>query len=304
MTDAERSDAMVAGVRGRAPAVRTIVTIAAALFFIQATVVAPPDIEAALGFTSRDLGHRWWTLLSFTFVHANAWPLAVNLVVIGVFGAALERLWGTAEFARYYAICSLGAWIAHVTLVSSDVVLGGAGGPAIGIALAYAAHARDTKHLQVGAVGMSAGWLSMIASLGILLAGIATAPPATAVAYLVHAGGLVAGWLYLRTTSSIDLVRLRDAVSPVPDDPDDVPPRVIPRGQPKSQRMDDDIISRSNAAVAREAASRHTASPMTDHREPNRLNQLLDKISAEGIESLTADERRMLDDVSRRLRDH
>ena len=72
----------------------------------------------------------------------------------------------------------------------------------------------------------------------------------------------------------------------------------------RAQRADDDIVARSNAAVAREAAFRHVVSPSVgERREANPLNQLLDKISAHGIESLTADERRLLDDVSRRLRD-
>jgi len=55
----------------------------------------------------------------------------------------------------------------------------------------------------------------------------------------------------------------------------------------------------SNAAVAREAASRPAGIASSgENREANPLNRLLDKISAHGIASLTADERRLLDDVS------
>lgn len=302
MTD---RDATIDSTRpGIARAVRVIVSLAAALFFIQLTVLAPADVEAALGFASRDLGHRWWTIATFTVVHAEFWPLAVNLAAIGVFGAALEREWGTGEFVRYYVACALGAWIAHVTLVPGDVILSGAAAPAVGCTLAHAALTRGTQHFRIGAISMSAGWLAAIATIGILAAGVSAAPSAEATAYLAHAGGLVAGWVYLRTASSINLGRYRDAVSPVPDEPDDVPPRAIPRGQPRAQRGEDDIVARSNAAVAREAASRHMVSPTaSESREATPLNQLLDKISAHGIESLTAEERRLLDDVSRRLRD-
>ena len=290
--------------RGGARAVRTIVSVAAALFFLQVTLVAPSDIEAALGFASRDLGHRWWTVATFTFVHTTFWPLALNLTAIGVFGGALERMWGTSEFVRYYALCALGAWLAHVTFVSGDIVLAGAAAPAIGITLAYAAQSRDAQHLRVGSIAMSAGWLAALATFGILAAGVTAAPPTSAAAYLAHVGGLVAGWAYIRTVSSINLGRYRDSVSPVPDEPDEMP-RAIPRGQPKAQRGEDDIVARSNAAVAQEAAARHTvSSPVAEVRGANPLNQLLDKISAHGIESLTADERKLLDDVSRRLRDH
>ena len=302
MTDRE---AMVASSpRGSTRAVRIIVSLTAALFFIQLTVLAPADVQTALGFASRDLGHRWWTIATFTLVHADLWSLVVNLTAIGVFGAALERQWGTGEFMRYYAACALGAWIAHITLVSGDVVLAGAAAPAAGSTLAYAALTRGEQHFRVGAISMSAGWLAALATIGILAAGVTAAPPSEATAYLAHAGGLVAGWIYLRTASSINLGRFRDAVSPVPDEPDDVPPRAIPRGQPRAQRAEDDIVARSNAAVARVEASRQVVAPTAgERREANPLNQLLDKISAHGIESLTTEERRLLDDVSRRLRD-
>ena len=75
-------------------------------------------------------------------------------------------------------------------------------------------------------------------------------------------------------------------------------------------RQDDDVVSRSNAAVAREAGSRATRAP--EVREPAapdvapevaQIDRVLDKISQEGINSLTADERTLLDNVSRRLRE-
>ena len=292
-------------ISSNARAVRTIVALAAALFFVQLTVLAPADVEAAMGFSSRDLGHRWWTVGTFTLVHADFWLLVVNLTAIGVFGGALERSWGTGEFIRYYAACSLGAWIAHVTFVSGDITLTGAAAPAAGSVLAYAALTRDAKHFRIGSVAMSSGRLAALVTIAILTAGITAAPPAQAAAYLVHAAGLVAGWVYLGTASSINFVRFRDAVSPVLDEPEDMPPRAIPRGQFRAQRGDDEIVASSNAAVAREAVSRRAVSPpLADGREANPLNQLLDKISAHGIESLTPDERRLLDNVSRRLRDH
>ena len=305
MTEMDHARPTAASRHASTRAVRAIVSVAAVLFFLQVTVVAPADVEAVLGFASRDLGHRWWTIATFTFVHTAFWPLALNLTAIGVFGGALERIWGTSEFVRYYALCALGAWLAHVTFVSGDVVLAGAAAPAIGITLAYAAQAGNSQHFKVGSIAMSAGWLATLATFGILAAGVTAAPPIAATAYLVHVGGLVAGWAYLRTASSINLGRYKDSVSPVADEPEDMLPRAIPRGQPKAQRGEDDIVVRSNAAVAEEAASRHmVSSPVAEAREVNPLNRLLDKISAHGIESLTADERKLLDDVSRRLRDH
>ena len=304
MTDTERNREATVPAIPRAPrAVWWIVALSVALFFLQFTVVDPSDVEAMLAFATRDLGYRWWTVATFPLVHASIWTLGVNLLAIGLFGAVLERAWGTAEFVRYYIACSLGAWIAHVTFVAGSTVLSGAAAPAIGTMLAYAALARDAKHFRVGAVSVSAGWLAVVGILGILLTGVGNASPGDATAYLVHAGGLVAGWVYLRTASSVNLTRLREAVSPVPDEPEDAPPRAIPRGHTRAQRADDDIVARSNAAIAQEASA-PPALPVVKGRDGGALDRLLDKISAHGIESLTEDERQLLNDVSRRLRDH
>ena len=304
MTDVERSRGTTTPlIRGAPRAVRWIVVLSVALFFLQLTVFDPSDVEAALGFATRDLGSRWWTVATFTLVHTSSWTLAANLLAIGVFGSVLERSWGTGEFVRYCIACALGAWIAHVTFISGSTVLAGGAAPAIGTMLAYAALARDERHFQVGAVSVSAGWLAALGTLGILVAGIGVASPADAAAYLAHTGGLVAGWVYLRTASSVNLTRLREGLSPVPDEPDDVPPRAIPRGHARAQRVEDDIVARSNAATARETSARPSV-PLTEHHDGGALDRLLDKISAHGIESLTEDERKLLDDVSRRLRDH
>ena len=303
MNDAERgSDTTSAAERVGTRAVRTAIALSVALFFLQMTVLAPGDVASVFGFSSNNLGHRWWAVTTFTLVHENGWPLIVNLSVLGVFGSYLERTWGTGEFVRYYIVCSLGAWIAHVTFVPPDVVLSGAAAPAIGTLLAFAAMSGGERHFRVGAVSLSTGSLASLGTIMVLVAGIATSEPAAAAAYLVHGAAIVAGWAYLRTASSINLGRIREGVSPVPDEPDDVPPRAVPRNHPRVQRHEDDIVARSNAATAREATSR-AAPPAQDRGEQSTVNDVLDKISRNGIESLTSDERRLLDDTSRRLRD-
>jgi hypothetical protein len=185
------------------------------------------------------------------------------------------------------------------------VALWGAAAPAIGVILAFAALSSPEPPLRIGAVVVSAGWLAVGGTSAILLAGLASTAPDAAPAYLVHAAGLAAGWGYLRTAGSINLARLRDGVSPVPDEPEDVPPRAIPRGpraqQQQAPRQEDDVIARSNAAVAREAAARRDATPPP--RDPASINRVLDKISELGIDSLTQDERRLLEEMSRQLRD-
>ena len=69
----------------------------------------------------------------------------------------------------------------------------------------------------------------------------------------------------------------------------------------KIERRIDEIVAQSNAALRRRAA----AAPPTPARAaaaPADLDSVLDKISERGIESLTSEERRLLEERSRELR--
>lgn len=292
---------------GRTPAVHALVGVAGVLAFVQFALLAPGDVATGLGFSTNDLGRRWWTALTFTAAHGNAWTFAANALVLLVFGAPLERVWGTAAFLRFYAVTALGAWVVHALVAPADTVLSGMGAPALGSAFAMAALGGGTHLLRVGLLALSGGAVVLASTAIVLLAGALTAPGDAGSAYLVHAAGLMAAWAYLRIASSLDLVRLREGVSPVPDEPEDDQPRVTPRSATtRPSREDDDVVARSNAAVAREAA-RRAAEPDAGRGSARfddvRLNQLLDKISSHGIDSLTSDERRALEELSRHRRD-
>ena len=76
---------------------------------------------------------------------------------------------------------------------------------------------------------------------------------------------------------------------------------------PRRERGDevDDIVAKSKAAVARRQASAPpTPSPKLVPKRPDeQLNVVLDKISEYGLDSLTSDERRILEEMSRKLKD-
>ena len=177
--------------------------------------------------------------------------------------------------------------------------------------LAYAMRWPDDEIYLFGVVPLRVKWtVAMLAAI-ILVAGMAGTEVAgtdrlTGLAYLAHLGGLAAGWLYLRTSSATSLDRLKQRVSQIPDVPDETPrpiPR-LPRSREKVQEVDD-IVAKSKAAVARrQASSPPTPSPKPAPKRPDeQLNVVLDKISEQGLESLTSDERRILEEMSKKLKD-
>ena len=66
----------------------------------------------------------------------------------------------------------------------------------------------------------------------------------------------------------------------------------------------DEVVERSNAVILRESKPlQHVPRQETPKEYAARVNRVLDKISQQGIESLTKDELRLLEEMSRKLRD-
>jgi hypothetical protein len=155
-----------------------------------------------------------------------------------------------------------------------------------------------------GVLPMTVRWL-MVLVIATNLVGGMTAMPESGVAYLAHLGGLGAAWLYLRTSAAMSLSRLRRHVEPVPDVPEEELPRAVPKShRPPRTRDADDAVARSKALTSRRTS---TARPKrTEVAPPEKdsatLDRVLDKISEQGIASLTLEERQLLDDASKRRR--
>jgi len=287
--------------------VQWLIAICVVVYLIQRTVLTPVDVELALGFQTRNLGlgHQWWTIATYMFVHGGFWHLALNMYTLLLFGPRLEWQWTSREFLRYFFFCGLGGWFAHLAFVPGDTLLIGASAAVLGVMLAYATIWPDEQLLVFGVIPTTVRWLVIFVGALNLIVGITGPEGQGGVAYLAHVGGLAAGWLYLRTTAAVNLGRFRQGVLPVPDEPDDLPPRAVPKALPRSRARErehiDDVVARSNAMLTKRAASRRA--PREPQPEQSVLDDVLDKISAHGLGSLTGAERKLLDEASKLLRD-
>lgn len=283
-----------------------VVAVLVAVEFLQWTVVQPADVQAALGFRRADLElGRWWTTLTFPLVHRDLWLLSLNAYALVLFGSRLEVTWGPRRFAAFLAFAGIGSWM--LQLVSgSDALLLGASGAAFASLAGYALRWGADTHGTAGGLEVSGRWLTLIVGAMILLVGLQSGDGG-GLAFTAHLGGVVTAWFFVRATPVVLVERLRDGVSALPDDPpEDQPPRAVPKTMPRSRSREresiDDVVSRTNAAAARRASPRRRAKPETPRPAPT-IDAILDKISAEGIARLTDEERRVLDDHSKRLRD-
>jgi membrane associated rhomboid family serine protease len=289
------------------PAVRWLIGINVLIYFLQVTAVGTPDMERWLGFEVHGLTRQWWTIFTYMFVHAGFWHLTFNMITLWAFGPKVERAWGSGAFVRYYLLCGLGGWLAHL-LIAHDAMLIGASAAIFGVMLAYAVRWPNDEFLLWWVVPVKAKWLVACLALFNLILGVyalGTIDVGGGTAYFAHLGGLAAGWLYLHTPPAQAFERFRQRVAAAPEIPDE-PPHAIPRTLSRPHPHLDEIVAKSKAAVLRQrrapAAPTHEAKATTDAHAAAQLDLVLDKISRQGLDSLTSDERRVLEEMSRRLR--
>jgi membrane associated rhomboid family serine protease len=289
------------------PAVQWLAALIVVVFFLEFTLFGSANMREALGFRLQDLPAQWWTIGTHMFVQSGFWTLLLNVYLLFVFGPRLEHSWGTRAFRNFFFWCGLGGWLAHV-LFARDASLVGATGAVLGVTLAYALRWPDEEVYLFLTFPMKVKWL-VGALVAITLAiGVIQSGDGNGVAYLTHAGGLGAAWLFWRTsTAGAGFDRLRQRVNPVPDLPDEAP-RAVPRSMPRTRdraRDVDDIVAQSQQAVSQRVVPAPPPTPVRPRVDRERLTELdrvLDKISQLGIDSLTSDERRILEERSRELR--
>jgi len=294
--------------------VQALLAINVATAFLLWQFVSDADAFAVLGFQAGSLQRTLWSALTYMFVHYNAWHLALNMYVLLAFGPRLENAMGTRAFVLFYLWCGLGGAVAHMLFVRNGLLIGSSAG-VLGILFAYWHQWPDEEISLLGVVRMRPWTVLML--LGGVILGVgawgAGAPVAggARIAYLAQVGGIAFAWLYMRTPPAASIERFRQRISPAPDYPQDETPRAIPRTLPRSrsnaQRDDvDEIVAKSKAVAAQQPrpAARVLVTPPPRPREERvaELDRVLDKISLEGLDSLTSDERAVLDEHARRLR--
>ena len=294
-------------------AVQALLAINVAMLFLQWTVVSDADVFAVLGFQAGSLQRTLWSALTYMFVHYSLWHLALNMYVLLAFGPRLEAAMGTRAFTLYYLWCGLGGAVAHMLFVRTGLLVGASAG-VLGVMFAYWQQWPDEEISLFGVIPMRPWTMLMLLGGALLVSGALGAGVPIAggerIAYVAHVGGIAFAWLYMRTPPAASIERFRQRISPAPDYPQDETPRAIPRTLPRTrtttQRDDvDEIVAKSKAVAAqqpRPMAHTVVAPPRPREEGVAELDRVLDKISLEGLESLSPAERAVLDAMAKRLR--
>jgi membrane associated rhomboid family serine protease len=284
------------------PAVQALIAINVAVAFLQS--VAFSGLSDMLAFDANAFPSRWWGIGTYMFAHVSVWHLLVNMYALYLFGPRLEHGWGSRKFAWFYFVCGLGGVIFQSLILHGGVLLG-ASAAVFGVMTAYAMQWPDEEVYFLFAVRMRVRTLIVGLFVFSIVFGVMNTGEVggTNIAFFAHVGGVLAAYAYMRMSASPGMDQVRQRVANLPDA--DEPPRAIPRNLPRRERGDevDDIVAKSKAIASKRVTS---LTPAVSRREGKgeELNRVLDKISEFGIESLTSDERQVLEEMSRKLRDH
>ncbi|MGC9973160.1 MAG: rhomboid family intramembrane serine protease [Bryobacteraceae bacterium] len=142
-----------------------------------------------------------WQLFTYMFLHSGVGHIVINMLVLWMFGVELERDWGTRLFLKYYFLCGIGAGVC-VVLVSllrpaeARIPTLGASGAIYGLLLAYGVLYADRIILFMLLFPMKAKYAVMIFGA---VAFFGSWQPGGGVSHVAHLGGMIVGYLYLRT---------------------------------------------------------------------------------------------------------
>jgi membrane associated rhomboid family serine protease len=141
-----------------------------------------------------------WQLLSYGFLHANTVHLVVNMFMVWMFGAALERTLESGPFLIYYLVCVIGAALLHLGVAAwmgNQYTVVGASGGVFGILLAFGLlYPNHMIVLLIPPIPMKAKWFVIVVGAFTLWAGVSQR--LDGIAHFAHLGGMVTGLVLLQ----------------------------------------------------------------------------------------------------------
>jgi membrane associated rhomboid family serine protease len=193
------------GPGGITPAVKVLIITNVAVFVLNMIVGGVMTLRLGLSPQAVFEQFALWQPITYMFLHSTGGVghLLFNMLSLWMIGTELERTWGTRFFAKYYFITGIGAAATSLllSLFSDSIyysVTVGASGAIYGLLLAYGMYFPHRMLIlfifpvpaRIAVVILGA--IAFVSSMG----------GGGGVAHFAHLGGLVVGYLYLKTLRS------------------------------------------------------------------------------------------------------
>jgi membrane associated rhomboid family serine protease len=230
-------------------------------------------------------GRYVWQIVTSIFLHAGLWHLALNMLPLTIFGfgPSLERQIGAKRFCAVYFMCGIGGNLLFLAANLHGLVpVLGASGAVCGILAAYAMAFPERFVLVFFVYPMKVKWVVLV-FFGIEVLSAMSMHGASNIAHSAHIGGFVFGWAYMKIVYKLSL-----------------PFAFVERTKWQVRRLFGGLSSLRNPF--RRSPGHRKYRPLDDESFiDEEIDPILDKISKNGIHSLTAHERRVLKRARQRM---
>jgi membrane associated rhomboid family serine protease len=234
-----------------------------------------------------DGGFQVWQLFTYMFMHGGFMHLLFNMFALWMFGMDLENEWGSRRFLFYYLVCGVGAGISNLfigPLFGPAAPTVGASGAVYGILLAFGVMYPDRPIFLYFLLPVKAKYFVIFFLVLEMYAGIAGTPDG--IAHFAHLGGAAVGLILLMIY--LDRIPLRIWWSN------------WQAAMKRPVRYGDSYRERYHEQVS-DARYHDVTGGEEDEVDQERIDAILDKISRDGYQSLTEEEKRILFDASKKL---
>jgi rhomboid family protein len=241
------------------PWVKRLLIANIAVFFVQLTV---PAATGLLAFAPSLVLVRPWSIVTYMFAHSTTsfTHILFNMLVLYFFGPRVEERLGSSHFIRLYLLSGIAGALLSLVFNQGGYIIG-ASGAVFGVQLAFAKYWPRERIYIWGVLPVEA-WLLVLATTVIALWGGFRG--GSGVAHFAHLGGYLGAWLYLIW---------------------------MDRRAPKRQWK-----AKLEAPAKKVQVGNWQGINTASIHEVNRaeVDRILDKINAQGIDSLTPAERTFL----------
>ncbi len=260
-------------------------------------------------FTSRMATFMPWQLLSYQFLHGNFlnfdsgfFHLFFNMFGLWMFGQELEEIWGGKKFLLFYLISGIGAGITQLLIPFMGIDTGptvGASGSLYGILLAFGMTFPNRQIFMFPLfIPIKAKYFIVLFAGLEMLMGFAGSD---GVAHFAHLGGAATGLILLLLGKRVGMPSFKSAEER---QNSNVFGNYYKEEQKKQPGK---VISFSFQRQVEQAPIQpqsHTIKAYTIDGEivtQQKIDEILDKISASGYQKLTEKERHILTELSKKI---
>ncbi|WP_395717760.1 rhomboid family intramembrane serine protease [Prosthecobacter sp.] len=245
-----------------------------------------------------------WTIFTYAFVHADLWHLLLNLMLLGYAGMGVQKHFGSRHFLAIYLLSAITGAATEMIVngwARGDTVtpLIGASASAFGLLMALAVMLPGQEltafiyfiipvRLRMWTLAKGLFLAQLVVGVAGLFSGVL--PEVMQIAYFAHLGGAAAGWFYARS--------LGYGGRPMTYASQWQPQPALRMRKPELARARRMLRPQLDLEEPDTSPTSGRAAPIETFIEEE-VNPILDKISVEGMGSLTDEERRTLERASR-----